>query len=143
MFKLGVFASIIVAILLLSIKSVFIGMTLLLINFAFIVAKLVSLKHGSGGGHQESWSSGGGPSNGVHVHIHNPAPEKYYSHPPVHDIPYGSYSKSSNVYAVGPSGSNDWTSARNADFRSPELNVVLPQRYGEQPKLNYRFARTM
>lgn len=77
-FKLGILFAMIKIILFLSLKSVGIGLLILMINFAFIVSKVAlffkeysSQKHGHGGWYGGGHGGGGGwPQKDVHLHVH-------------------------------------------------------------------------
>lgn len=98
MFKLGIMTMVVFTILLLSIKAVFIGKALLIINLGFILAKVLAWKSKGEFGHgshfePNQWSpqyGGGKQNNDIHVHIHNPAPVSYSSD---HHQPYSGYAQ--------------------------------------------------
>lgn len=99
MFKVGIMVMVIFTILLLSIKGVFIGTLLLIINLGFILAKILVWKkqgHSEHGGYidHSAWSPAFGAAskqnNDIHVHIHNPAPPEQHSH---NDLPYSGYAQ--------------------------------------------------
>lgn len=81
MFKLGVMATIVKIILLLSLKAVFIGKLLLFINVGFIIAKIVAWKTQEShhtGWQQPQWSGPPWQTHSwypsappIHVHIHS------------------------------------------------------------------------
>lgn len=83
MFKLGVLSTIIVLTFFLSMKAVFLGVILLLINVGFIVAKVIS--------HKSSYWM---PDKNIDIHLHtyNPIPKQhdysneiaYQAYPPVY-----------------------------------------------------------
>ncbi|KAJ6643851.1 hypothetical protein Bhyg_08816 [Pseudolycoriella hygida] len=105
MFKLGVLATVIKLILLLSLKAVLIGKLLLFINVGFIIAKLATWKaqqhdHGwqqppwSGPWQTPSWYP---PPQPIHVHIHNPENKEnphYSDHDQQSYLPYNPPSNS-------------------------------------------------
>jgi len=111
MFKLGVMATVVKIILLLSLKAVLIGKLLLFINVGFIIAKIATWKaQEQHGGWQQppSWSgppwqtqSWYPPQQPIHVHIHSH--DKEQPHYSEHDQPsYPQYSNP-NSYS-SPSG---------------------------------------
>lgn len=109
-FKLGILSVVVFTILMLSIKSVFLGTTLLIINLGFIFAKILAWKKQGGdfghGAQIQQWpaSYGGGSgskNNDIHLHIHNPAPVSFATtEQQNHDLPYSGHTSSSNY---GPS----------------------------------------
>lgn len=99
MFKLGVLATVVKIILLLSLKAVLIGKLLLFINFGFIIAKIATWKsHEQHNSWQPPpWSAAPSwypPQQPIHVHIHsNDNHDKEQPHYSEHDQPpYPPYS---------------------------------------------------
>lgn len=108
MFKLGVMATVVKIILLLSLKAVLIGKLLLIINIGFIIAKIAAWKsqeHHSGW-QQPQWSGPWQtpnwypPQQPIHVHIHNDKEQHHYSE---HDQSYPQYTN----YNTSPPGHYD------------------------------------
>lgn len=108
MFKLGVLATIIKIILLLSLKAVLIGKLLLFINVGFIIAKIATWKsHESHNTWQQPpWSSPWPapswypPQQPIHVHIHSHDKEQPHYSEHEHEQPYPTFTNPHNV----PSG---------------------------------------
>lgn len=110
MFKLGVLATVIKIILLLSLKAVLIGKLLLFINVGFIIAKIATWKsqeHHIGWQQPQQWSgpwqtqSWYPPQQPIHVHIHNH--DKEQPHYSEHEQSYPQYSSPN----IPPSGHYD------------------------------------
>lgn len=83
MYKLGVISTIIMITLFLAMKGVFIGTAILILNIAFLAAKVGGLF--DKGHHHGGWSSGpthSGLQKDVHLHIHNG------NKPPPQYVPY-------------------------------------------------------
>lgn len=89
-------------ILLLSIKGVFLGTALLIINLGFVFAKILAWKNKGEFGHGgqiQQWGpsyGGGSKNNDIHVHIHNPAPISFATNEQQHDLPYSAHTTPNN-----------------------------------------------
>lgn len=82
MFKLGVMSTLIFVLVFLALKGILIGALILIINVAFVIAKLVAWKESSH--HHHEPQIGWYPQKDIHVHIHNSGHEHpQYSHIPI------------------------------------------------------------
>lgn len=134
MFKLGVMATVVKIILLLSLKAVIIGKLLLMINIGFIIAKIATWKSHEhhNGWQQPQWSgpSWYPPQQPIHVHIHNdkePHLPTYSEHSEHHDQSYPQYTNPNyspvghydrlDIGPVSKSKSNDYSGDPYADRR--------------------------
>lgn len=85
-FKMGIMSSLIFLLVLIALKNLVIGKTILLINAGFVLFKIIAffskLKGyghwgGGGGGHYPYYSAGGhgtagwDPQKNIHIHLHN------------------------------------------------------------------------
>lgn len=114
-FKLGILSVVVFTILLLSMKGVFLGTALLIINLGFVFAKILAWKKQGDFGHGgqiQQWASnygGGSKNNDIHLHIHNPTPISFATtdHQQQHDLAYAGQ-QSANNYGpnihIEPSG---------------------------------------
>lgn len=81
MFKLGVMSTLIFVLVFLALKGILIGLLILIINVAFVIAKLVAWKSSL---HHHEPQIGWYPQKDIHVHIHNSGHEQpHYSHIPI------------------------------------------------------------
>lgn len=114
MFKLGVISTIIMFTFFLAVKGVGIGLLILMINFGFIIAKLISLKHiewpSVSHDHHHGWQAPSwsppqiGQDKNIHVHIHNSNIPSKWDHSDV--SPYGAYSTNQNSYVEPTAGTS-------------------------------------
>lgn len=82
MFKLGVMSTLIFVLVFLALKGILIGILILIINVAFVIAKLVKWKESL---HHHESHIGWYPQKDIHVHIHNSGHDHqpHYSHIPI------------------------------------------------------------
>ncbi|XP_037040891.1 uncharacterized protein LOC119077707 isoform X2 [Bradysia coprophila] len=145
MFKLGVMATVVKIILLLSLKAVLIGKLLLFINVGFIIAKLATWKaqEHHHGWQQPSWSgpwqspSWYPPPQPIHVHIHShdkEPPHPHYSehdqpHYKENDQPYLPYSSPNNSPSLGHYDRLDIGPVSKSSSYAEQYSDRNPQRY--------------
>lgn len=75
-YKMGIFSTVIGLLLALTVKSVLIGKTILLLNIAFIIIKLVSVFHK----HKSDWDN----KKNIHIHFYGAAAHQGWIPPEYH-----------------------------------------------------------
>lgn len=114
MFKLGVMSTIIFILLFLALKGILIGKMILIINVAFVIAKLVAWKESFH--HQHQSQIGWYPQKDIHVHIHNSHEQPHYSHIPISVHGDEHYDEHGPYRRIGGSSAPSAPSSVNPDY---------------------------